>query len=698
MPSIAHHQSTPMSAPSPTQITTAPHYHHYQEYFCCSQCTHDFDCELRKPITLVCGHTICQLCSRQFTNKCPIIVSKQQHQQPCNSSTGDIEHLYINYPILKLLMGNTKIPQNIDMRYQNCPMYIELDEKSKSSFMSTQQLLEDIILLLKPIGKEFVCPLNRAIVRKLFSLVNCSYLEVDGRIRALRQARNLGERIINDFLLHHQNPQQLTATLWSAVRARGCQFLGPAMQEEVLKLILLALMDGSALSRKVLVLFVVQKLAPQYPRASKTSVGHVVQLLYRASCFKVQKREDESSLMQLKTEYRTYEKLRGEHDSQIIAIAQEQGLRISPEQWSSLLYGDTQHKRQLELVIEKLVTPDSFDKCIKELLTVLARGGDPYHLQRLIPDFELLEKIPFELQSTSTSPTRHFDSISPTPDSNDTTDKKRELNTSWQFLCLVLKSSRTILQALIDFNDSTKQHHQQQQQQSSSSSLATSPLGGCGSDSLYGTGPSCSSGVSSSTTAVSKYKVSMCRDFTQKGSCPRNLHCTFAHSKQEMDKFRARNRRTCPQLQTQPTTTTIKQQLLPSPTPVQQYQSSLPLAPQVLTTTNPLNGLKPWPRTVQIQPQTDNFLAQQQQHYHHHHYHHLQQLPLAQTLQAPPMMVPTATSSTQIVAEAAQALINQAHVQAYYQSHHSTVQQQQNPHVLTVQMPPQSHQHQPMAS
>lgn len=66
------------------------------------------------------------------------------------------------------------------------------------------------------------------------------------------------------------------------------------MQEEVLKLILLALEDGSALSRKVLVLFVVQKLAPQYPRASKTSVGHVVQLLYRASCFKVNRKEEKA--------------------------------------------------------------------------------------------------------------------------------------------------------------------------------------------------------------------------------------------------------------------------------------------------------------------------------------------------------------------------------------------------------------------
>ena len=59
------------------------------------------------------------------------------------------------------------------------------------------------------------------------------------------------------------------------------------MQEEALKLVLLALEDGSALSRKVLVLFVVQRLEPRFPQASKTSIGHVGQRLYRASCFKV---------------------------------------------------------------------------------------------------------------------------------------------------------------------------------------------------------------------------------------------------------------------------------------------------------------------------------------------------------------------------------------------------------------------------
>ena len=59
------------------------------------------------------------------------------------------------------------------------------------------------------------------------------------------------------------------------------------MQDEVIKLVLLCLVDGRALNRKSLVMFVVQRLEDQYPQASKTSIGHVVQLLYRASCFKV---------------------------------------------------------------------------------------------------------------------------------------------------------------------------------------------------------------------------------------------------------------------------------------------------------------------------------------------------------------------------------------------------------------------------
>lgn len=75
---------------------------------------------------------------------------------------------------------------------------------------------------------------------------------------------------------------------------------------------------------------------------------------------KVHKRESDSSLMQLKEEFCTYESLRREHDAQIVQIATEAGLRIAPDQWSSLLYGDMVHKSHMQSIMDKLQTPQSF--------------------------------------------------------------------------------------------------------------------------------------------------------------------------------------------------------------------------------------------------------------------------------------------------------------------------------------------------
>lgn len=47
------------------------------------------------------------------------------------------------------------------------------------------------------------------------------------------------------------------------------------------------LSDGTFVPRKTLLLYIVGTLRKGYCQASKTCVGHVVQLLYRASCFNV---------------------------------------------------------------------------------------------------------------------------------------------------------------------------------------------------------------------------------------------------------------------------------------------------------------------------------------------------------------------------------------------------------------------------
>ena len=68
--------------------------------------------------------------------------------------------------------------------------------------------------------------------------------------------------------------------------------------------------------------------------------------------------------MQLKEDFRSYETLRREHDTQIVQIAMEAGLRIAPDQWSSLLYGDSTHKSHMQSIIDKV--------CLLQMLGIIA--------------------------------------------------------------------------------------------------------------------------------------------------------------------------------------------------------------------------------------------------------------------------------------------------------------------------------------
>ncbi|XP_036376727.1 roquin-1a isoform X2 [Megalops cyprinoides] len=445
----------------------------WTEFLLCPICTQTFEETIRKPISLGCGHTVCKMCLNKLHRKaCPF------DQTAINT---DIEQLPVNSALLQLVGGQVPKQQ---------PLTLLTGAEDTKHYEEACKCVEELALYLKPLSSTRGVGLNsaaqsmlsRPMQRKLVTLVHCQLVEEEGRIRAMRAARSLGERTVTELILQHQNPQQLSSNLWAAVRARGCQFLGPAMQEEALKLVLLALEDGSALSRKVLVLFVVQRLEPRFPQASKTSIGHVVQLLYRASCFKVTKRDEDSSLMQLKEEFRTYEALRREHDSQIVQIAMEGGLRIAPDQWSSLLYGDQSHKSHMQSIIDKLQTPASFAQSVQELTIALQRTGDPANLNRLRPHLELLANI------------------DPSPDAPPPT---------WEQLDKGLVAVKTVVHGLVDFiqNHSKKGSDQQQPPQHS------------------------------------KYKTYMCRDMKQKGGCPRGASCTFAHSQEELDKYRKVNKR-----------------------------------------------------------------------------------------------------------------------------------------------------------
>lgn len=367
------------------------------------------------------------------------------------------------------------------------PSVRNLKPEDLKSYKFSKKCIEELAQYLKSFVTNSGCTLlTRPMLRKLVTLVNCQLVEEEGRIRAVRTSRFLGERTVTELLLQHQNPQQLSLCLWAAVRSRGCQFLGPSMQEEVLKLVLQALENGSALSRKVLVMYVVQRLVDKFLPASKTSIGHVVQLLYRASCFKVSKRDGDSSLMQLKEEFRDYDALRREHDAQIVQIATEAGLRIAPDQWSSLLYGNTSHKSHMQSICDTLQTPSSFAQSIQELVLALQRTGDPTNLSNLRPHL------------------KHLASIDPSLEGQPP---------SWEDVEKALDAVRHVVLGLVKFMQFQSNRKVQD----------------------YPVPP---------VNANGKYKISLCRDYTERRMCPRGTNCTFAHSAEERQRYRAKHRRT----------------------------------------------------------------------------------------------------------------------------------------------------------
>ena len=74
-----------------------------------------------------------------------------------------------------------------------------------------------------------------------------------------------------------------------------------------------------------------------------------------------------------------------EHDAQIVQIATEAGLKIVPDQWSSLLYGDMIHKSHMQSIIDKLQTPHSFSQSVQVLLSLIITLMTKPHLGLLGP-------------------------------------------------------------------------------------------------------------------------------------------------------------------------------------------------------------------------------------------------------------------------------------------------------------------------
>jgi RING finger/CCCH-type zinc finger protein len=199
----------------------------WTDFLQCSVCTSKFDQLDVLPISLTCGHTLCTRCLGKLkTQTCPYDKV---------TIRVDIDTFPANAAILQLL------GHKVDTSLGNVQVE-KLAETDKNHYYSAVSAILELSLFLQPLAEHGITAaityLTKPMLKKLVTVLNCQILESDGQVRAMRAARSIADRTVTELLVMHQNQQQISTLLWTAVRNRGCQFLGPVMQEEALRLIL----------------------------------------------------------------------------------------------------------------------------------------------------------------------------------------------------------------------------------------------------------------------------------------------------------------------------------------------------------------------------------------------------------------------------------------------------------------------------
>lgn len=81
--------------------------------------------------------------------------------------------------------------------------------------------------------------LSRAIQKKILAVLGCQFVCDEGRRLAFKSLHEILERILTELIMHLQNSSHISSVLWTAVRARGCQFLGPGKKRDSFRMILM---------------------------------------------------------------------------------------------------------------------------------------------------------------------------------------------------------------------------------------------------------------------------------------------------------------------------------------------------------------------------------------------------------------------------------------------------------------------------
>lgn len=235
--------------------------------------------------------------------------------------------------------------------------------------------------------------LSGQLLRKFINLIEsaASCVRDDkANFKVLRRVESVFHRLLLELIQSHYNTAEKEKEFRRLMAAKNCAIEDPELMEEIIKILVRlykANPNGADISfeRAVLRKYIEKDLRDnniklKHPR----DIERTIQTLYRCSCFDIIKRDDSKSELELKADLCDPARLSIHCDEELIKIAQEQQIRLSPESWAYLLHRNLPDVSRMQKILDKF----PMSPTVSELNQTLSRTGDKYNLSQYLVEFK----------------------------------------------------------------------------------------------------------------------------------------------------------------------------------------------------------------------------------------------------------------------------------------------------------------------
>lgn len=201
-------------------------------------------------------------------------------------------------------------------------------------------------------------------------------------------------RLLLEIIQAHYSTKQREHDFKKLVDSKGCTISNPTLTDAVMSQLVKLYkatdhFTDTSFERDVLIEFLLKKLANQ--NCTKRQISRILQTLYKCSCFLITHMDGAPGRLKLRSELVNEDDLRYQHDVELIKLAQEHSIRLTPESWAFLLRGNSYPKNisNIQSILDKFLSPPS----VQELEQAIEISGDKFGLASVIcnlRDFECL--------------------------------------------------------------------------------------------------------------------------------------------------------------------------------------------------------------------------------------------------------------------------------------------------------------------